>query len=253
MAARRPRGRVEFPPRGAYNPVMPSHRGPSIPYDYEASLKPPLPDSMPKIAKLDRILNRPIASLIVRVALRMDLRPNHLTVAAFVICAIGASLFVNGTRRAFLLAGLITYAGNLLDAADGMLARTKNVCTRFGAYLDLYLDRLTDFLVLGAMAVGNYRYTGHRLFFFVSLFGLAAYMLQVLLYYLEREYRGVAKSSGASGDYRGLVYLGILVFSVINQLEIVISILVCIPVLNMIYRFSRFWIIERPEEPPQAP
>jgi phosphatidylglycerophosphate synthase len=253
MAARRPRGRVEFPPRGAYNPVMPSHRGPSIPYDYEASLKPPLPDSMPKIAKLDRILNRPIASLIVRVALRMDLRPNHLTVAAFVICAIGASLFVNGTRRAFLLAGLITYAGNLLDAADGMLARTKNICTRFGAYLDLYLDRLTDFLVLGAMAVGNYRYTGHRLFFFVSLFGLAAYMLQVLLYYLEREYRGVAKSSGASGDYRGLVYLGILVFSVINQLEIVISILVCIPVLNMIYRFIRFWIIERPEEPPQTP
>jgi phosphatidylglycerophosphate synthase len=232
---------------------MPSHRGPSIPYDYEASLKPPLPDSMPKIAKLDRILNRPIASLIVRVALRMDLRPNHLTVAAFVICAIGASLFVNGTRRAFLLAGLITYAGNLLDAADGMLARTKNICTRFGAYLDLYLDRLTDFLVLGAMAVGNYRYTGHRLFFFVSLFGLAAYMLQVLLYYLEREYRGVAKSSGASGDYRGLVYLGILVFSVINQLEIVISILVCIPVLNMIYRFIRFWIIERPEEPPQTP
>jgi phosphatidylglycerophosphate synthase len=208
---------------------------------------------MPKIAKLDRILNRPIASLIVRVALRMDLRPNHLTVAAFVICAIGASLFVNGTRRAFLLAGLITYAGNLLDAADGMLARTKNICTRFGAYLDLYLDRLTDFLVLGAMAVGNYRYTGHRLFFFVSLFGLAAYMLQVLLYYLEREYRGVAKSSGASGDYRGLVYLGILVFSVINQLEIVISILVCIPVLNMIYRFIRFWIIERPEEPPQTP
>jgi phosphatidylglycerophosphate synthase len=215
-------------------------------------LKPPLPDYMPKIAKLDRILNRPIASLIVRAALRLDLRPNHLTVAAFVICAIGASLFVHGTRRGFLLAGLITYAGNLLDAADGMLARSKNLCTRFGAYLDLYLDRLTDFLVLGAMAVGSYRQTGHRLFFYISLFGLAAYMLQVLLYYLEREYRGVKTGSGASGDYRGLVYLGILVFSVINRLEIVIGILVCIPVLNMIYRFVRFWVIERPEEPPPS-
>jgi phosphatidylglycerophosphate synthase len=205
---------------------------------------------MPKIAKLDRILNRPFASLIVRASLRMDLRPNQLTVAAFVVCTIGASLFVHGTRLGFLLGGLITYAGNLLDAADGMLARTKNLCTRFGAYLDLYLDRLTDFLVFGAVAVGNYRYTGHRLFFYVSLFGLAAYMLQVLLYYLEREYRDIRTSSGASGDYRGLVYLGILFFSVINRLEIVISILICIPVLNMIYRFIRFWIIERPEEPP---
>ena len=231
---------------------MPNHRGHAEPYDFEASLKPPLPDSVPKIVKLDRILNRPIASLIVRAALRMDLRPNQLTVAAFVICGIGASLFVHGTRRGFLLAGLITYAGNLLDAADGMLARTKNICTRFGAYLDLYLDRLTDFMVFGAMAVGNYIYTGHRLFFYVSLFGLAAYMLQVVLYYLEREFRDIRTASGASGDYRGLVYLGILVFSVINRLEIVISILICIPVLNMIYRFIRFWIIERPEEPPST-
>jgi phosphatidylglycerophosphate synthase len=231
---------------------MPNHRGHAEPYDFEASLKPPLPDSVPKIVKLDRILNRPIASLIVRAALRMDFRPNQLTVAAFVICGIGASLFVHGTRRGFLLAGLITYAGNLLDAADGMLARTKNICTRFGAYLDLYLDRLTDFMVFGAMAVGNYIYTGHRLFFYVSLFGLAAYMLQVVLYYLEREFRDIRTASGASGDYRGLVYLGILVFSVINRLEIVISILICIPVLNMIYRFIRFWIIERPEEPPST-
>jgi phosphatidylglycerophosphate synthase len=209
---------------------------------------------MPAIAKLDRIVTRPIAALIVRAARRLNLLPNHLTVAAFVICTIGASLFLHGTRRGFLVAGLIVYAGNLLDAADGMLARSRNLCTRFGAYLDLYLDRLTDFFVLGAMAVGYYRYSGHLVFFVISLFGLAAYMLQVLLYYLEREYRGVKTGSGASGDYRGLVYLGILVFAVINRLDIVISILVCIPVLNMIYRFVRFWIIERPEEPPpQAP
>lgn len=219
-------------------------------YDYEGSLKPPLPESIPAIARLDRILNRPIASLIVRIALRLGLRPNHLTVAAFVIGVIGASLFLEGTPRGFLLAGIITYVGNLLDAADGMLARTKNLCTRFGAYLDLYLDRLTDFFVLGAVGYGFFRYSGRLDFFIVSMFGLAAYMLQVLLYYLEREYRNVKTGSGASGDFRGLVYLGILFFSVINRLEIVIAILVSIPVLNMIYRFVRFWIIERPEEPP---
>jgi phosphatidylglycerophosphate synthase len=226
------------------------NRSETTEFDYEGSLKPPLPQSMPAIARLDRIINRPIASLIVRAALRLDLRPNHLTVASFVICAIGASLFLHGTRRGFLLAGIIIYAGNLLDAADGMLARTRNLCTRFGAYLDLYLDRVTDFLVLGAMGYGFYRYSGHLTFLVISLFGVAAYMLQVLLYYLEREYRGIKGESGASGDFRGLVYLGILFFSVINRLDILISILVCIPVLNMVYRFIRFWIIERPEEPP---
>src|SRR5512138_235419 len=112
---------------------MQNRRGHVPDFDYEASLKPPLPDYMPRLAKLDRVLNRPLASLIVRAALRLDLRPNHLTVAAFVVCTIGASLFLHGTRRGFLLAGIIIYAGNLLDAADGMLARSKNLCTRFGA------------------------------------------------------------------------------------------------------------------------
>jgi len=230
---------------------MSDHRGEDPGFDLEASLKPPLPASMPRIAKLDRTINRPIAALIVRAALRLKLRPNQITVAAFVLGAAGALFFLSGNRQGFIVAGLLIYAGTLLDAADGMLARSTKHCTRFGAYLDLYLDRLTDFAVFGSMAVGYYLQSGRRGFFIVSLFGLAAYMLQVLLYYLEREYRGIHSSSGASGDYRGLVYMGILVFSVINRLDIVISILIGIPVLNMIYRFVRFWMIERPEEPPQ--
>lgn len=205
---------------------------------------------MPAIARLDRIINRPIASLIVRAARRLNLRPNQITVAAFVLSGAGALFFLGGNRHSFLAAGLLIYAGTLLDAADGMLARSMKHCTRFGAYLDLYLDRLTDFAVLGSMAFGYYRYSGHWTFFIISLCGLAAYMLQIVLYYLEREYRGIRTGSGASGDFRGLVYMGILAFSLINRLDIVISILVCIPVLNMIYRFVRFWVLERPAEPP---
>jgi phosphatidylglycerophosphate synthase len=229
---------------------MTDHRGDAPDFDFEASLKPPLPASMPKIAKLDRIINRPIAALIVRAALRLKLRPNQITVAAFVLGAAGALFFLGGNRLSFIIAGLLIYAGTLLDAADGMLARSTKHCTRFGAYLDLYLDRVTDFVVFGAMTVGYYLQSGRIGFFIVSLFGLAAYMLQILLYYLEREYRGMWTGSGASGDFRGLVYMGILVFSLIGRLDLVIAILICIPVPNMIYRFIRFWILERPEEPP---
>jgi CDP-L-myo-inositol myo-inositolphosphotransferase len=229
---------------------MSARPGGASKFDFESSLKPPRPSRLPKIVRLDRIINRPLASLIVRAAVPLKLRPNHLTVASFVLGAIGAGFFLGGTRRSFAAAGLAIYISTLLDGADGMLARSRSLCTRFGAYLDLYLDRVTDFIVLGAMVTGYYLQSGRLGFFIVSLFGLAAYMLQVLLYYLEREYRGLRTGSGASGDFRGLVYLGIFVFSLIDRLDIVISILVCIPLLNMLYRFIRFWIIERPEGPP---
>ncbi len=223
-------------------------------FDFEGSLKPRLPAHLPKIVQLDRLINRPIASLIVLAALRLRLRPNHLTVSAFVLGLVGAGFFLGGTARSFVAAGLFIYASTLLDGADGMLARSSGMCTRFGAYLDLYLDRITDFCVLGGMATGYYLQSGRLGFYIVSLFGLGAYMLQVLQYYLEREYRGIRSGSGASGDFRGLVYLGILVFALLNRLDLLIAVLICVPVPNMIYRFIRFWIIQRPAEsdPPAA-
>jgi phosphatidylglycerophosphate synthase len=217
-------------------------------FDFEKSLKPSLSARFPKIVHLDRLINRPIAALIVRGAMRTKLLPNHLTLAAFFLSVAGALFFLGGTHRSFIIAGILIYAGTILDGADGMLARSKNLCTRFGAYFDLYLDRVTDLLVMGAMVTGYYFQSGKLGFFILCLFGLSAYMLQVLLYYLEREYRRLQAGSGASGDFRGLVYLGIFFFSLIGRLDIVIGILLCVPVLNMIYRFIRFWIIERPAE-----
>jgi len=101
------------------------------------------------------------------------------------------------------------------------------------------------------MITGYYFESGRRGFFILSLFGLAAYMLQLALYYLEREYRELRTGSGATGDFRGLVYLGVFVFALIDRLDIVISILLCIPPLTILYRFIRFWILEHPAEPPQ--
>ncbi len=218
-------------------------------FELERAMKPAAPKGLPKIVQIDRLVNRPLAALIVRAAIRLNLRPNHLTVAAFVLSLAGAAAFLSGTHRGFVVAGLLIYAGTLLDGADGMLARSRDMCTRFGAYLDLYLDRVTDFFVLGAMVTGHYLQSGRLGFYFLSLFGLAAYMLQMVLYYLEREYKKVQTGSGASGDFRGLVYLGVFFFAVIDRLDIVIAILLCVPVLNIPYRFVRHWIVGRPAEP----
>lgn len=219
-------------------------------FDFERSLKKVHTSRLPKIYQLDRYINRPIASLIVRAAMLTRLKPNHLTISAFVLGSAGAAFYLGGNARSFKIAACLIYASMILDGADGMLARSKGLCTRFGGYLDLYLDRITDFLVLGAMATGYFYQSGRLGFYILSLFGLAAYMLQTQLYYLEREWRMIQTGSGAGGEHRGVVFLGVFVFSLLNRLDLLISILICIPPLNIIYRFTRFWIIERPAEPP---
>lgn len=219
-------------------------------FDFQRSLKSASPRGLLRFVQFDRFVNRPLASLVVRAACKSGLRPNHLTIAAFAVAVAGALFYLRGNHRGFIVAGALIYASTILDGADGMLARSKNLCTRFGAYLDLYLDRITDYLVMGAMATGYYLQSGRSGFYILSLFGLGAYMLQTLLYYLEREFRRIQTGSGASGEFRGFVYLGIFVFSLIDRLDLVIMILLCVPVLNIVYRFIRYWIIERPEEAP---
>ena len=219
-------------------------------FDFEKSLKPANPSPFPKIYQLDRYINRPIAAVIARAAARTSLRPNHLTISAFILGSAGAFFYLGGNPRSFIIAGFLIYASTILDGADGMLARSKNHITRFGAYLDIYLDRVTDFLVLGGMVTGYYYQSGRLGFYILSLFGLAAYMLMSVVYYLEREWRMIQTGSGAGGQHRGLVYLGIFAFSLFNRLDLLIAILLCVPPLNILYRFIRFWIIERMAEPP---
>jgi phosphatidylglycerophosphate synthase len=219
-------------------------------FDFEKSLKPANPSPFPKIYQLDRYINRPIAAVIARAAARTSLRPNHLTVLSFILGSAGAFFYLGGNPRSFMIAGFLIYASTILDGADGMLARSKNLITRFGAYLDIYLDRVTDFLVLGGMVTGYYYQSGRLGFYILSLFGLAAYMLMSVVYYLEREWRMIQTGSGAGGQHRGLVYLGIFAFSLFNRLDLLIAILLCVPPLNILYRFIRFWIIERMAEPP---
>lgn len=221
-------------------------------FDFEKSLKPAKPSPFPKIYQLDRYINRPIASFIVRAVVRTDLKPNHLTVMSFILGSAGAFFFLGGNHRSFVIAGFLIYAGTILDGADGMLARSKNLGTRFGAYLDLYLDRVTDFLVLGGMVTGYYYQSGRLGFFILSLFGLAAFMLMTVVYYIEREWKMIQTGSGAGGIHRGVVYLGILVFCLLNRLDLLIAILLCVPPLNILYRFIRFWIVQRPADQPTS-
>ena len=225
-----------------------SENGPG--FDFERSLKPANSLRLPKVYQLDRYVNRPIASLIARAAARTSLTPNHLTISAFVLGSAGAFFYLQGNPRSFLIAGFLIYASTIFDGADGMLARAKNLSTRYGAYLDVYLDRISDFLVLGGMVTGYYYQSGRLGFYILSLFGLAAYNLMSLQYYLEREWRMIQAGSGAGGEHRGVVYLGMFVFSLLNRLDLLITILLFVPPLNIIYRFIRFWIIQRPAEHP---
>nr|MDQ2934485.1 CDP-alcohol phosphatidyltransferase family protein [Chloroflexota bacterium] len=81
---------------------------------------------------------RALLDPVVRLALRLRLTPNMVTVIGLLLTLLAATLIAS---QALLVGAAILTVGSLLDAVDGALARARGGGTAFGGFLDSTLDR----------------------------------------------------------------------------------------------------------------
>jgi CDP-diacylglycerol--glycerol-3-phosphate 3-phosphatidyltransferase len=94
---------------------------------------------------------------------------NVVTVLGFLLTIAGAALLATGRPGAALIVLLL---GTLSDAVDGQIARAAGGGTRFGAFLDSTLDRLSDAaLAISAVHLGTIVQFGETLPSALSFWG----------------------------------------------------------------------------------
>jgi phosphatidylglycerophosphate synthase len=144
-------------------------------------------------------------------AQRVPLSPNTISLIAFLLNAMAAWCFVYGARdpRAFLVAIVFVSLGGLADALDGIVARVKGLTTRYGDFLDHFLDRVSDTLLLVGWVWGN----GVRPWLVVSsvvAISLNGYIgTQLEATFHQRNYDTVG---------RGEFVLGLIVFPIVSYI-----------------------------------
>ena len=87
---------------------------------------------------------------VTRLFLGLGLHPNHITIFGLVLFIIAGWLCAHSFWHYALLAVI---AGSLMDGLDGILARESNKISRFGAILDSTSDRITEFVLIGGIAM----------------------------------------------------------------------------------------------------
>lgn len=95
--------------------------------------------------RLDALLQRLFPFLFV-----WRLNPNALTVLGVLISLGAAVAFARGEPR---LAAVVMLFGGFFDLVDGVVARHQGRSSRFGAFLDATLDRLSDMALLLGISV----------------------------------------------------------------------------------------------------
>lgn len=82
----------------------------------------------------------PLADFMVR----MRVTPNALTVMGFCLSGVAGLIYSSG---AFFWAGWVLLFAGACDSLDGVLARKRNMASRFGAFLDSALDRFGEIFI----------------------------------------------------------------------------------------------------------
>ncbi|MEK6565818.1 MAG: CDP-alcohol phosphatidyltransferase family protein, partial [Bacteroidota bacterium] len=121
-------------------------------YSYAASVKSDVSDEL-----INTYLLRPIAGLIVKLLYSTPITPNQVTVASIVSGLLAGLFYLGGNPVSVAAAGLLVTLKDILDSADGQLARAKNQYTRIGRFLDSIGDFVVDLAVFAAIGWTLYR------------------------------------------------------------------------------------------------
>lgn len=115
-------------------------------YSYDRSVKSDVSDEL-----INVYLIRPLAGLVVRAVYATPITPNFLTISATAVGVGAALLYTRGTFIATVAAGLCLLMKDVLDSADGQLARAQDLYSRTGRFLDSIGDFVVNLLVFGAI------------------------------------------------------------------------------------------------------
>jgi phosphatidylglycerophosphate synthase len=116
-------------------------------YTYRASVKSDISDEL-----VNTYVMRPTAGVLVRALYPTKVTPNQVTVAAAIAGFAASALYCTGDPLRTAVAGLCLTAKDILDSADGQLARAKGMFSRAGRFLDSIVDIAVNLCVCAANA-----------------------------------------------------------------------------------------------------
>jgi CDP-diacylglycerol--glycerol-3-phosphate 3-phosphatidyltransferase len=94
-------------------------------------------------------VRRAVAGLVAR-ATRLPVTANQVTAVGFVL-SVGSAVLIY--QEWWVVAGIVFIVGSILDVFDGAIARSRGQAGPRGALIDSTVDRVSEGIVLGAIAI----------------------------------------------------------------------------------------------------
>ncbi|MCX6165424.1 MAG: CDP-alcohol phosphatidyltransferase family protein [Ignavibacteriae bacterium] len=127
--------------------------------EYKSSLK-----SFDVEEILDLLIYRPISFLFVKLIYPTNLTPNQISIISMIFGLGSGVLFYFGEYFYIIAGGIFIFISNVLDCADGQLARLKKNGTKVGRIIDGFIDYVTGASIFFGIGFALHHITGNPLY-----------------------------------------------------------------------------------------
>ncbi len=143
---------------------------------------------------------RRMSKPLTRLALRLNMSPNAVTLVSFAVGIGAAGAFAAGSRWALVLGAVLLQLSLVIDCVDGEVARATRRFSALGAWLDASTDRVKEYLAYAGLAIGAAAVTG------VNIWPLAILMLvlQTTRHMTDYDFARVQRSREARVEPRSI-------------------------------------------------
>lgn len=102
----------------------------------------------------DLFIYRPLAFLFVKATFKTNLTPDQVSVVALIVGSTAGIMFGLGEYTFLVIGALMYFTSNVLDCADGQIARLKRNGTKVGRVVDGFVDYIVSIFVFVGTAIG---------------------------------------------------------------------------------------------------
>jgi hypothetical protein len=147
-------------------------------------------------------LHRPLAYAFCKLIYRTPVTPNQVTLLAICLGLAAAACWLEGSRSAMIWGGALLWISAIMDGADGILARAKNMQSAFGRALDGTADMIVGLSTAAACLWHLFATGADWQFLLLGLIAIATTGFHLNLYdfYKELHLRLTRLDRGGEGD-----------------------------------------------------
>ncbi len=106
---------------------------------------------------------------VTKIALLLNLKPNHLTLLWIIIKTTGILLLIPGRYASSLIGMLLVQLASPIDNSDGQVSRFLNLKSKVGRYADMFSHNILIPLTFISLGLGIYNRFGQAQYLFIGI------------------------------------------------------------------------------------